>query len=87
MQIGRVGRAEPEQSNKLLELVTKLEELHGKDLDKRRKTFTEVGQRQQHRIMMELKRRKQRGLYGSLKHLVWMYPLSNLKMRPVCTMK
>lgn len=56
--------AELEQSNKqLLELVTKLEELHGKDLDKRRKTFTEVGQRQQHRIMTELKTKAERSLW------------------------
>ena len=56
--------AELEQSNKqLLKLVTKLEELHGKDLDKRRKTFTEVGQRQQHRIMTELKTKAERSLW------------------------
>ncbi|CAB4025093.1 Hypothetical predicted protein, partial [Paramuricea clavata] len=35
----------------------------GRDLDKRRKTFTEVGQRQQHRIMTELKTKAERSLW------------------------
>ena len=59
-----IRNAELEQTNKqLLELVTKLETLHGNDLDKRRKTFSEVGRRQQHRILMELKTKAEGSLW------------------------
>ncbi|CAB3996291.1 Hypothetical predicted protein [Paramuricea clavata] len=57
---------ELDQRNKrLLELVKRLEQLHGNDLllENRGRQFTEVGQRQQHRILKGLKTKEERLLW------------------------